>query len=239
MENEPLIVAVETSGRLGSVAIAAGAKLLGEKQFSGPMKHSAELFPAINTLLEETGNRPTDIEQVHVSIGPGSFTGLRIAATMAKTMHLANSNIKIVAVDTLDVIAENVKDYAMGEQAVKSVGVVLDAKRGQFFVAAYKCSNNKWLKVVDDCLETGAEFMAKIGSGELETPILLLGEGLVYYKDRFAASGVEFADEALWYPKASKVHKLGYQKALRGEYSDALGLEPAYIQRPDLGKKKI
>lgn len=239
MKNEPLVVAVETSGRLGSVAIAAGVKLLGEKQFSGPMKHSAELFPAINRLLEETGNRPTDIDQVHISIGPGSFTGLRIAAAMAKTMHLANKNIKIVAVDTMDVIAENIRGYVTKEQAINSVGAILDAKRGQFFVAAYKCSNNKWLKVVDDCLMTNTEFMAKIGSGELQTPIMLLGEGLVYYKDRFAAEGVEFADEELWCPKASKVHKLGYEKALRGEFTDALGLEPAYIQRPDLGKKKI
>ena len=105
--DNPLILAIETSGRLGSVALAQGDKLLAESHFSGPMRHSAEIFPAITELLSKFSKKPDQIEQVYISAGPGSFTGLRIAVTFAKTLALAN-NSKIVAVDTLDCITANV-----------------------------------------------------------------------------------------------------------------------------------
>ena len=104
---KPLILAVETSGRAGSAAIAIGEQILAEAAFSGPMRHSAEIFPTVSALLKDLGRKPKEIEHIYISIGPGSFTGLRIAVTIAKTFNLAN-NAKIVPVDTLDVIAANV-----------------------------------------------------------------------------------------------------------------------------------
>jgi tRNA threonylcarbamoyladenosine biosynthesis protein TsaB len=109
MSQNPLILAVETSSRVGSVAIATGEKILKELIFSGQMRHSAEIFPAILTLLQFIGRKPHNIDHIYISNGPGSFTGLRIAATFAKTMHLANRT-KVIAVDTLDVIASNMVD---------------------------------------------------------------------------------------------------------------------------------
>jgi len=105
---EDVILAVETSSRVGSAALALGPRLLDQSRFTGPMQHSSELFPAIAGLLRNQGYVPMDIDQVHIAIGPGSFTGLRIAVAMAKAMHLANA-AKIVTVDSLDVVA------AMGE----------------------------------------------------------------------------------------------------------------------------
>ena len=84
-------------------------RFLGQNNFSAPMRHSSEIFPAICQLLKQFEKNSSDIEHVYVSAGPGSFTGLRIASTIAKIMNLAN-NIKIVAVDTLDVIASNIED---------------------------------------------------------------------------------------------------------------------------------
>jgi len=112
MPKKLLILAIETSGRAGSAAIALGQNLLAENTFSGPMRHSAELFGVVCNLLDRFDRKPKDIEHIYISIGPGSFTGLRIAATLAKTMNLAN-NAKIVAVDTLDVIAANVTTVAI------------------------------------------------------------------------------------------------------------------------------
>jgi tRNA threonylcarbamoyladenosine biosynthesis protein TsaB len=113
MAQKPLILAVETSSRIGSVAIALGEQILAEAAFSGPMRHSAELFPAIRSLLERFSRKPQEIDHIYISVGPGSFTGLRIAVTMAKAMHLANppQRTKIIAVDTRDVIAANAIDY--------------------------------------------------------------------------------------------------------------------------------
>lgn len=233
----PLIVAVETSGRYGSVAVAEGRQVLEEAAFSGAMRHSAELLETIKDLLGKFGKKPGQIEQVYISVGPGSFTGLRIAVTFAKTMHLANK-CRIVAVDTLDVIASNVTEASKYER----IGTILDAKRGQFFAATYELKktvdgNVQYEKASDDCLMTAAEFIDKCV--DAEHPVWLLGEGLTYYQDKFKTEGVKFLDEKYWWPKASKVHTLGWSKACRGEFAEAFTLQPLYLRQPQLGKSRL
>jgi len=230
MTDNPLILAVETSGRIGSAAIAAGENLLDDVTFSAPMRHSAELFNAIRTMLDRFERKPRQVEHIYISIGPGSFTGLRIAATFAKIMHLAN-NVKIVAVDTLDVIARNVTDNTNKKNNLKKIATILDAKRGQFFTAAYKKENTHWTKFYPDCLMTAEQFR-KHFAGDTE-PIWLLGEGLLFHKDKFKEEGIRFLNDSYWCPKAAKVYQLGFQMALKGEFADALKLQPAYLRRPD------
>ena len=261
MAQKSLILAVETSSRMGSVAIAVGKKMLAETTFSGPMKHSAEIFPAIERLLARFARKSQEIEHVYISVGPGSFTGLRIATTLAKTMYLAHSpgRTKIVAVDTLDVIAANldlsildtgcssviehrasrIKNRGSSiEYRVSRIGVVLDAKRNQFFIAVYQRTRDekRWKKILPDSLMTASQFIDKFpptGSGA----IWLLGDGLLYYKDKFKAKGIRFLDQKYWSPKASKVYLLGWQKALAGQFTDPVTLTPNYLLRPDAEAK--
>jgi tRNA threonylcarbamoyladenosine biosynthesis protein TsaB len=258
MKPNPLILAVETSGRTGSVAIALGEQILAEAAFSGPMRHSAELFPAVSALLKNLARKPEQIDHIYISVGPGSFTGLRIAVTMAKTMHLA-SFIKIVAVDTLDAIAANVtientvhpSSHSAGRlpqgmlcitaepqvTCPETTAVILDAKRSQFFIAVYQrnTSHGIWKKILPDSLMTAAQFLEQFA--RREKPVWLLGEGLVYYRDKFKADGIHFFDEKYWFPRAAKVHLLGWQKALIGQFADPLTLTPNYLRRPDVSPK--
>lgn len=235
MQN-PFILAVETSGRLGSVAVAAGRQLLAEARFSGPMRHSAELFPAVHHLLEQFGRKPAQIEHIYISIGPGSFTGIRIATALAKTMHLANAAgvpPKIVAVDSLDVIAANAADYIKQKNlAVKKIAAIVDAKRGQFFIAVYKLDTTDGIrkKTLPDSLMTASQFLEQFACKA--EPIWLLGEALVYYKDKFKADGIRFIDEQYWSPQAGKVHLLGWQLAQLGRFADPLTLTPTYLRKP-------
>jgi tRNA threonylcarbamoyladenosine biosynthesis protein TsaB len=246
MRPKPLILAIETSGRTGSVAIALGEQMLSEAHFSGPMRHSAEIFPAVHKLLVRFSRKPKEIEHIYISVGPGSFTGLRIAVALAKTMHLANA-VKIIAVDTLDVIAANASDYikdlssvapAKEEEKVEdliNIATILDAKRGQFFIAAYENEQNQWKKTMPDCLMTAGQFIENCGGKS--RPVWLLGEGLVYHKDKFKAEGIRFLDEKYWNPRAEKVYKLGWEKALAGQFADPLTLQPTYLRRPDVKEK--
>jgi tRNA threonylcarbamoyladenosine biosynthesis protein TsaB len=251
MENDnPLILAVETSGRLGSIALAQGQKLLSEKQFTGPMRHSAEIFPAIVGLLKQFDKKPNQIAQVYISIGPGSFTGLRIAVTLAKTMALANG-AKIVAVDTLDCIAANVINLTTenAETAEKNLNsnerlaTILDAKRGQFFIAVYEKTQDAVLKkILPDCLMAADEFLDRFTNkptcGERSRTIALIGEGLVYYKNKFNDPAVRILDEKLWNPSAANIYRLGRQKAQLGQFADALALTPNYLRGPDAKPKQ-
>ncbi len=246
-----LILAAETSSRIGSVAIALGAEVFAETTFSAPLKHSAEIFPAICDLLDRFGRKPREIEQVYISAGPGSFTGLRIAATFAKTMHLANA-ARIVAVDTLDVIAANVIDLSKTDtcppsdrdlQAIghERVAAIVDAKRSQFFIAVYErqvpdvqqvTAGGDWIKIGSDSLMSAEQFLTEFV--RKEKPLWLLGDGLLYYKDKFEADGIRFFDEQDWSPRAGKVHLLGRQMALKGQFADPVTLTPNYLRRPDV-----
>ena len=265
MVQKSLILAVETSGRIGSVAIAAGRQLLAEATFSGPMRHSSEIFPAIRGLLDRFGRKPKDIEHIYISVGPGSFTGLRIAVSIAKIMHLASA-VKIVAVDTLDVIAANVinlsqedtvRNSSQEQRAVspKRIAVILDAKRGQFYIAVYqrtsdgrqatadRCPAERhgiWKKIFPDSLMTASQFLDRF-SGK-SGPVWLLGEGLVYYADKFkpvpsgveGADGIRILDKSCWTPQAAKVHLLGYEMSLKGQFADPVTLKPKYLRCPDV-----
>jgi tRNA threonylcarbamoyladenosine biosynthesis protein TsaB len=251
MTEGPLILALETSSRIGSVAIATAGEILAQTVFSGPLRHSVEIFPAINGLLDRFSRKPHQIQQIYISAGPGSFTGLRIAATLAKTMHLAFRS-KIVTVDTLDVIAANAvnlvsldeTDIAIPELEPgigNKVAAVLDAKRGQFFIAVYGRQQSEkgtiWAKIVPDTLMTAHEFLERFAG--CEEPVWLLGDGLVYYRDKFKADSIRFLGEKYWSPRAAKVHFLGWQKAKHKQFADPLTLIPNYLRKPDVTLKKL
>ncbi len=256
MKEKSLILAVETSSRIGSVAIALNGKMLGETVFSAPLSHSAEIFPAIRELLDQFNLKPSQIEHIYISGGPGSFTGLRIATTLAKIMQLAHA-AKIVTVDTLDVVAANVinlipenpysiTNHKLPAMSGERVAAVLDAKRGQFFIAVYERNQDDeqnaagrviWKKVLPDCLMTISQFLDRFACEA--KPIRLLGDGLLYYKDKFQADSVHFFDEKYWSPRAGKVLLLGRHIALQEQFADALTLTPNYLRKPDVTIKTL
>ena len=219
-----LSVAVDTSGRVGSVAVGIGSEMLAWKGFSGQMRHSAELFTVIIELLEGIGKRPMDVNNIIITVGPGSFTGLRIAVTLAKMMNLVNENIRIIELGTLDCLALN----ATGADCDR-VGVILDAKRGLFFAAAFDKKNGVWEKFLGDELMTAEKFLESAGA----MPISLLGEGLVFYKEHFKGSNIRILDEEFWAVRAENVHSAGIKKAQKGDFVSALELKPIYLTQPD------
>ncbi len=256
----PLVLAVETSSRIGSVALAIGDRLIEESTFSSPMQHSAEIFPEIEGMLIRHGLTPQNIDQIHIAIGPGSFTGLRIAATLAKTMHLAQA-VRIVTVGSLDIVAANLAGASGDNQAEPGpdplpdrIATLFDAKRGQFYVSVYDLApadanslqrageedpgyripapgGAVWRKIHRDSLMTTAE----IADGFAGNGLLgVLGDGLLYHREEFAMANVTILHERYWPPRAANVHRLGRQKALAGRFADPLSLTPFYLRGPQV-----
>ena len=237
-----VILSIETSSRIGSVALGFGSNIATEAFFSDIMRHSAEIFPALCKLCNDYSLKPEDIQQLYISNGPGSFTGLRIAATIAKTMHLANK-VKIVAVNTLDVIASNALDFIKdkaNDTKIERVAAILDAKRGQFFIAAYDIINGSediyLKKITPDSLMTSSEFIGKYVDNQKS--LWLLGDGLVFHKKLFTHEYINFCDEQYWRPKASKVYEIGWKTALENQFTDPVKLKPFYLCRPDIHVKQ-
>jgi len=259
-----LILAVETSSRIGSVALAFENRLIEESIFASPMQHSAEIFPAIQNLLAGQGLAPKDIGQLHIAIGPGSFTGLRIAVAMAKTMHLAQGT-PIVTVDSLDVVAANLGPRT-GESIDRTmphipelpnrIAALFDAKRGQFYVSIYDrvpaqtdVSENPgdpdyripaqgggmWLKIHPASLLTAREIVE--GFGE-KAPLGVVGDGLLYHLEEFTREGIVVLPKSVWSPRAANVHRLGWQKAQLRRFADPLALTPFYLRRPQVTLKR-
>ncbi len=230
-ENNELALAVETSGRTGSVAVGIGDKILVETVFSGLMTHSRELFPSVQTLLKRIDRPISDLAHIYIAAGPGSFTGLRIAVTIAKMMALANGT-KIVAADTMDTLTVNASEYIKDKKIkILRLATILDAKRKQFYVGLYENTHGNWQKVTTDRLITASDFIARFA--QHDNPIWLLGEGLVYYKDVFATPGVHFLDESYWPARARAVYSVCRKKAKAGEFSDPAVLVPNYLRRPE------
>lgn len=257
-----LTLALETSSRIGSVALARGDSLLEESTFSGPMQHSTEIFPAITGLLTRHGHKPQDLDQIHIAIGPGSFTGLRIAVAAAKTMHFAQG-VRIVAVDSLDVVAANIAEVSRVPEGLDGpmpdrVAALFDAKRGQFYVGIYdrvprgtEASRSPgeddpgyripapedaiWRKIHPDALMTAREIIDGFaGAG----PLGVLGDGLVYHREQFAGENLVVLPERYWGPHAANVYRLGRQKALAGRFENPLTLAPFYLRGPQVTVRK-
>ena len=229
-------VAVETSGRIGSIAIGQGDSVLFESYFSGSMKHSAELFDTLNHLIDRVGIRPGQIDPLYITVGPGSFTGIRIAVTLAKMLGYA-AGTRIVAVDTLDALVENATDFfSTIDSDLRRAATILDAKQNRFFVAIYEKNGEKWEKIHPDSLLHPDDILAIIQRDNI--PTALLGEGLVYYGDRFESPLTTRLDKSFWTVSARKVYQVGRAMAQKGLFSDTNSLVPAYIRKPDAVEKR-
>ena len=229
--NNKLALAIETTGRTGSVAVGTGDKILGETVFSGIMTHGAELFFAAESLVKGVGGQISELSHIYIAAGPGSFTGLRISVTTAKMMAFANET-KIVAANTMDVLTVNASDY-MKEKKIKisRLATILDAKRKQFYIGLFENTGGVWKKKINDSVMTASDFVCRFA--QPDNPVWLLGEGLVYYKDAFSAPGVHFLSEAYWPARARAVYKVCREKAKAGEFSDPVTLTPHYLRRPE------
>jgi len=220
-------LAIETSGKVGSIALCEFGRVLNEEEFAHGLAHAAEIIPIIDRLCRAGGWGPQDIEQVYVSAGAGSFTGLRIAVTLAKTLALS-SGAKIVAVPTVRVLAEN------GPGEVGNLIIVLDAKRDQIFTARFSRVGSEWREEEEAHLDTLVGMLERASR-----PVYLLGEGLPYHEKFIdkADSSVISTEPESWRARASVVARLGWEMAKRGEFSAADALAPIYIRRPEAEEK--
>ena len=252
------MLALETSARVGSVALFEDDQLVAQETFAHGLQNAARLLPLIDELCKRHRLTPKDIGLVAVSIGPGSFTGLRIGVTLAKTLCYA-TGAKLVAVPSLEVIAANAPADA------RYIMPVLDARRGQVFAAVYQRGEGPKTAAAGEPRaesEVGSSEVSKeplaIGNGQramgdvlteclpaelsplagviarAPRPLTILGEGITAHREAIPAdASITILGEDFWTPNAVTVGRMALLLAQRGDFAEAFKLTPVYMRKPE------
>jgi tRNA threonylcarbamoyladenosine biosynthesis protein TsaB len=216
------ILAVETSGLCGSVALLESChdrvKTAGQLMLPPTQRTAQALAPSSRRLLQEVDWLPQSIDLVAVAAGPGSFTGLRIGMTMAKTWAYA-VGAKILGVNTLEVLASQIP------QTSGPLHTVLNAQREELFAARFlPVVSGGWDIVEPTGILAIPAWLTSLSPGDTVT-----GPGLTHLANALP-KGVDIADQHAWQPVAENVGKVGWERFRRGEEDDLWKLVPDYYR---------
>ena len=214
-------LAIETSSHCGSVTLGRGDEFLQTAQLIQPRRHNVDLMPAVEVLFDRHGARPGALGELHVSIGPGSFTGLRIAIATARMLAMAGG-AKLVAVPTLDVVARN------GPADAPHLAVCLNLKRDRFYAGLFDRREGSWHAAGEPALMTMAELQSAAPG-----PLTIIADKLPDGADQAVTGGVRLLPPQTAIPRSEVVWRLGRAAARRGEYTDAFDLMPLYVREPE------
>ncbi len=217
-----LLLAIDTSGRQGSIALARAGEPTAEGDFEvieiAPLAggtFSAQLIPQVSDLLSRNGFTKNAIGAFAVASGPGSFTGLRIGLAAVKA--LAEVLAKPIApVSLLEV-------YVFSSGAQGKVMAALDAGRGEVYVGEYEIPRDS-AKVPRELILTRNEFLVHAKGWTVVTPDSILAD---------AASAAGLSVSALQPISADAIARLGWRKIQSGETVTPEQLEANYIRRTD------
>jgi tRNA threonylcarbamoyladenosine biosynthesis protein TsaB len=214
-----LTLAIETSGPVGSVALLNARQVLGEEELELGRQHGQELIPAIHRLFSGCDRKPGDLELVAVSVGPGSYTGLRVGVVCAKTL-VYTTRCRLAAVDTFQAIAGN------SPADLSTIEVIGDAQRGDLFRGRYaRTADGRWRR--DGGIEVIA---AEVWAAGLSADDVLSGPGINKF-GHLVGGRCRVLPPECRIPRAGCVARLGIEAIEAGLAADFWSIEPLYLRR--------
>jgi tRNA threonylcarbamoyladenosine biosynthesis protein TsaB len=215
------ILNIETATKNCSVCIAKDGISLSLKEYAGEgYAHAEKLHVFIEEALHEAGIAYKDLAAVAVSMGPGSYTGLRIGVSAAKGLCYALS-IPLIAVDTLELLARKVN---VGEGFIIPM---IDARRMEAYTAVFDANHNK-------VRETKAEVITGSSFEDISGAVRLLGDGAD--KCRTVLASERFTYEDILYPSSAEMAALSCDKYKKSDTVDVAYFEPFYLKDFLIGK---
>ena len=220
------ILGLDTATLCGSLGIIDDGAVVAEYALRREETLSARLLPAIQTLLAEARLDLHEIDGIAVSLGPGSFTGLRVGLSAVKGLALA-TEMPVAGIPTLDALACNLPFTPY------QICPLLDARKGQIYTALYK--------------NRAGGFLEQVTPYQVLSPAALI-EAIPHQETVFLGDGVEvcrelitqqlaakafFAPLHLGFLRGTTVAELGLRRILRGERDDISSLVPIYVRPSD------
>lgn len=209
------ILALETSTEYCSVALYQAGEVLSHGELAG-QRHSEILLAMIDRLLAEAGCGMQDLDGIAFGAGPGSFTGVRIAASVAQGLALG-LELPVMPVCTLEALAE--------ASNLERVACALDARLDEVYFAAYERQGDKWRVVIEPCLSAIGELPQLPGKGWVG-----VGSGFAILENALAHH-LQLADtRSGQFPEARAVAVLGARMQAQGGALDAAAAQPLYLR---------
>ncbi len=227
-----MIIAIETSTTFASAAAVKDGRLLAEASVYVPQGHCENLLPMLEALLSGAGLGLDGARAFAVSLGPGSFTALRIGLSTVKALALASGK-PLVGVGTLDAVAFNAAGLC------SHVCPIIDARRGEVFFSLFRDESGGQERLLDYGAERPDDAVALISSFMASAPegkVIFLGDGVEACRgsiEHQLGARAIFAPQHLGTPRASAVGVLALKLLERGRVDDVAAVEPIYVRRSD------
>lgn len=226
------ILAVDTSSKTASAALLKDRQVVGEYFTNTGFQHSSTLMPMIHSLLECSKVSVEQIDLYAVTVGPGSFTGVRIGVSAVKGMAFAG-NKPCVSISPLETMAMNMGDFD---------GIVcstMDARCNQVYNALFRCENGEVNRLCDDRAIKIDALLEELKQEGQKVCFLGDGAGLCVKAAKETAIDYFLPNDNMLYPKASSVAVLGIEKFNNGDICSAEQLTPLYLRPPQAERMKM
>ena len=222
------ILSIDTSSQVSSVSVLSAECVAAEISMQGALTHSETLMPHIETALAMARVKKDELDGIAVSIGPGSFTGLRIGLASAKMMAYA-LHIPLIAVPTLEALAHHC--VCEGVRLVP----VMDAQKGNVYVQEFTWrADGDALTLHEEsslAILPLAEVIARLS--KTEQPVLLLGDAMQRKVDVELPVNVRLAPIHARMPRAACVGLAALTRLARGETDEPVTAVPLYLRRSE------
>ncbi|MGQ9858207.1 MAG: tRNA (adenosine(37)-N6)-threonylcarbamoyltransferase complex dimerization subunit type 1 TsaB [Thermodesulfobacteriota bacterium] len=224
------VLAIEASTPAGSVAVMEGRVPIGELWFMGPRAHSERLLVCLDGLLKMLKMEPRLMDGLAVGVGPGSFTGVRVALSTAKGLALG-LEVPLVGISTLEALAGGVPFWP------GLICPIVDARAGRVYGALFRFVDGRLEELEGEGIRELVPWITRV-----REPVLFLGDGAVSYKEEITTTMgdlAKFAPAEFTYPRASVVGRLGAKLLERGEHQDVDLLVPRYVRATQAERERV
>jgi tRNA threonylcarbamoyladenosine biosynthesis protein TsaB len=222
-----LVLAIDTATKIASVSLYDDkAGILGEINLYVKVNHSNIIMTAVDNLFKMTKLSIDDVDRVAVTIGPGSFTGIRIGVSIAKGL-VYGTDKKIVGINELDVIAYN------AENRNETIVSLIDARKERVYYSIYKYEGKKLVRISDYRDGSLREILDNLG----DEHYVFVGDGAIAYRslieEKMQDRGVIFSNTGS-IPRAAVAARVATQKNENNLYM----LEPFYVNKSQAEREK-
>lgn len=217
-----LILNIETATNVCSVTLAENGKLLHTIETNEANVHSSKLTVFIAELFRDTTKNMIDLDAVAVSMGPGSYTGLRIGVSVTKGICFA-LDIPLIAVNTLQSLANSISYFNNGIDKNAWICPMIDARRLEVYAAFFDHENSMMKEVSADIIDEHS-YKKILDNRE----VFFLGNGSEKCKQIIRHSNANFIDDAEL--SAKFMNNISFRKFLSEEFEDTAYFEPFYLK---------